>query len=81
MSEFRLTAGAMQMLLHYYTSPEPFRGRGNVRFDEECHNILNDCDLIFTASGGARWEIADKGRAYVEMVLETPLPVQKWARP
>lgn len=76
-----MNAGTMQMLLHHYMFPGAYRGPVSEQFDVECRCFLKSHGLLFTTTGGVRWEISDKGRAYVEMLLATPLPVQKWMRP
>lgn len=85
--EFRLTPFEMEAMLYYarfgsdggesYQSVSP----ATHALVEQTHDLLKENGLLWTASGGLRWGITEKGRAWIDMALSTPLPVQKWVRP
>ena len=87
MSDFRVTPLEMEMMLYYarfgsdggdhYKCVSP----ATLSLLEDTHDMLKQAGLIWTASGGVRWGVTEKGRTWIDMALSTPLPIQKWARP
>lgn len=75
MSEFRLTPLEMEMLLHFYCRPTPFETPANADLVSQSLRRLHDAGLIDRMDFPST---TDKGRAWVERALSTPLPVQKW---
>lgn len=82
MSTFSLSPFEMGVLMHYARrSGEPFESNAAEHLTRETHCNLSHYGLLFTSSGGVRYEITDRGLAWLDMALSTPLPVQKWVRP
>jgi hypothetical protein len=79
--EIRFNAGTIKLLLHAYCHPPEvkFPYEVNVEFLKECRSTLHCNGLLDRADKFAI--ITEKGKVYVEMILETPLPVKKWVRP
>lgn len=87
MSDFRVTPFEMEMLLYYAR----FGSDGGDHYKcvsaatqcllERTHDHLKQAGLIWTASGGVRWGVTEKGQAWIDMALSTPLPIQKWVCP
>lgn len=76
----------MQILLHYYYSPEDYRqGDYSAPAVRQAINSFRDeLGLIREKSerdGYGLYEITERGRVLVDAALETPLPVQVWVIP
>lgn len=64
----------LEILMHHYVSPTPFRATGEV-IAQYTQNLIDmgllrcETHCILTT---------DKGKAWFERVLNTPMPTQKW---
>lgn len=76
-----MTPYAFQILLHYYWSPEDWDGpsRGNALHREIMTKMLQD-DLLNFATDGREFQITERGRAFIDHALSTPLPEKVWVR-
>jgi hypothetical protein len=81
-----MTPLQITMMLHYYAIAAPYAQH------EPEHAIspavrsqtqdLADAGLIEPSStSGSGWRSTDKGKAYVEMLCDLPVPVCKWVQP
>ena len=75
---------ALNMILHYYTTPEPWTNTSGVT--DEWHSyfirerLLDQCPKKHPIDDDS-YVITDKGRAFVDMLCNTPLPVTGWRDP
>lgn len=80
-----MPAGQLHVLLwHYFVPVSPYPepcgnhrrfvdnliGEGLLEYDRERAHLSTD-----------QFEVTERGRVYVEALLKTPLPVQKWVVP
>jgi len=76
MSDFSLSPFEMKMLMHYHCSPEAFDGgTATSELVRSCHVKLVAHELLCR---GEEYQITERGRAWLDRALSTPLPVQKW---
>lgn len=70
----------IQIMLAHYVSPTPSGVVGEHVYKSmagtETANLLLDAGLI-----EENGEVTEKGKAWVEMICSTPLPVCKWVKP
>ncbi len=76
-----LVPGAMMLLLHIHSSPAPYGGLGNEAFIDKCLQRLLDLGLIQPRMVNTERKVTERGRMFVEMILATPLPEQRWVDP
>jgi hypothetical protein len=80
----RMTPFSIEIVLHYYYSPEEHRGShapiwgGTIQFLLDEGLLAKRAEL---SEYGASYEATEKGRAYVEALCAMPFPVQKWVMP
>lgn len=71
-----LTPLHLEILMHYYVSPDPFRddSEGIRSYRQYWVEVgcLSRCDDL---SG---YCVTEKGRAWLRKALSTPMPTQKW---
>ena len=75
MKDCTMTAGTMHVLLWHYFSPEPYPVPTKIHNDIIA-DLTNDNLLYLDEAGILR--PTERGFAYVEMLLTTPLPQQRW---
>ena len=73
----------IDILLHYYTRPGDYRdGDFSAPAVKEYVGWLAGNDLISSAHCKVeKYEITDRGRALVDAICDTPLPINKWVVP
>lgn len=76
----------MQILLHYYYSPEDYKqGDYSAPSVREAINSFRDQHGLIREKlekdSYGLYEITERGRALVHAALKTPLPVQVWVIP
>jgi hypothetical protein len=66
-------------LLHHYanTDPWPFPSRSY----DDALNKLKASDLVDVRKVTGEVFVTERGKVFVDMLKNTPLPVQKWADP
>lgn len=78
----QMTPLHLEILFHWYQSNEPFRTDtvAVLQFTNELLNneILND---YIPNRPGKLYEVSQKGKAYIEMILATPLPEYAYVDP
>lgn len=78
MTTSHMPPGQISLLLHYHFSPaEP--DRNNMTREWTDHFLSND--LIERREDGMGYTTTERGRAFVEMLCNTPLPISKWVDP
>lgn len=75
MSDFRLSPFEMKMLMHHACTSEPFETRATSELVADSLKHLHSSGLIDRTDFPAA---TDKGRAWLDRALSTPLPVQEW---
>lgn len=72
----KLTPLHLEILLHHFVSTVAFR------HDNECvQNARNDLmtlELLDSYEASGFFLVTDKGKAWLEHVLATPMPTHKW---
>lgn len=74
------------MLLHYHTTPTPYAEHDCAHQESEAvHKFraqLVKLELIERDEADVSlYHTTDKGRAFVDMLCATPMPIQKWSAP
>lgn len=69
----------LHMLLHFHNLIEPFPNVNSAPAVMSALYYLEDSDLIMWEDG--RWQTTPRGKALVNMLCSTPLPVTKWGDP
>ena len=77
-----MTPLAIEVLLHSYYSPEPHPRRDAPAVREIIDSFLM-MDVIkpIPSWGEGAYTTTNKGRAWVQMICSTPLPVEAWIDP
>lgn len=79
-----MTPLALEMLCYFCTravpEADPFP---NIHREpqQEIVKWFLDAEVIRTTGHKDKPEATDKGRAWLELILQTPMPVQRWADP
>jgi hypothetical protein len=66
----------LEILMHYLVSPAPFRTDNQTFREYRQYWIETGCIEAGKSSG--EYCVTDKGRAWMDKALSTPMPVQKW---
>lgn len=76
-----MTPVILEILLHYYYSPEGYKGRNSCAENDSISFLYNEGLIIYNKS--SNYIISDRGRAYVEHLLKQPLPepITRWEIP
>lgn len=72
----KLTPLHLEILIHHFVSPEPFSR--NSETSRSYSDELIELGLLETGASTGIFCITDKGKAWLEHVLETPMPTMKW---
>lgn len=72
----KLTPIHLEILIHHFVSPEPFSRNSDTI--QEYHNDLLGLELLETGASTGIFCVTDKGKAWLEHILETPMPTMKW---
>lgn len=79
----KLSPLELEVILHYYYSPEPFSRLSSAYFEAILkfirNGILRKREEI--SSHGAEYEITEKGHFFLNMLTETPFPIQSFRDP
>lgn len=79
-----MTPNDIDVLLHYYTSPEPHEQVNAPSVREAIASFVEReifvCRPVVNAYGNS-YEVTEKGRKLVVMLCATPDPVHKWLDP
>lgn len=75
-TEPTLTPYELEILLHYYWSPQAPINTERIGYTNSCSNLCGKELLVVT--GGSWLKITPRGRAFVEHLLRQPLPICKW---
>lgn len=75
----RLTANHLEVIFHYYISPEP-HPRKHVSVIQEIQQFYVKQEILEPDDTG-RLFVTNRGKAWIDMLLSTPFPVQVWVDP
>lgn len=67
----------LRFLLHCYYSPEPFEAITNKVIGDFAEQMLTE-GILLKAEEKNCYTVTEKGRVWVERILATPQPIQKW---
>lgn len=76
----------IEILLWYHCRAEPFairepeHARSTVVRDFRA-SLMKDNLIYESSTSGSGYTLTDRGKAFIEFILDTPLPVCKWVRP
>ena len=76
----------INIMLHYYCSPDDYEGKENAQFIEQTLQNFYSTGLLYHSEKGeskAVYTITQKGRVYVEALINIPVPIliRKWGFP
>lgn len=71
-----LTPLHLEIIMHHYISRSPFRNDTEAIRSYRQYWIEEGC--IEPLDGNQAYGVTDKGVAWIEKALSTPMPVQKW---
>lgn len=74
-----LTPNEINVLLHYHVCPEQHPRANSPAVVDATQKFL--IDGIFDSTGSGRITTTDKGKAFVQMLCETPYPKLVWVDP
>ena len=75
-----MTPNDIEILLHFYTTPEPHERMDALAVKEAIESFLERKILVYD-NGDARFHVTGKGEKLVHMLCETPDPIQRWLDP
>lgn len=70
----------INFMLACYCSREPWVNIGKAQWDSIC-GIETRSFLCSEGLLGENYEPTPRGKAWIDMILSTPLPIMKWVRP
>ena len=71
----------IEILFRFYTRPDAMEKMGEVcRSPDGFISELANVGLLGTDDAG-KYQLSDRGKAYIDMLLAVPLPVRKWVDP
>ena len=76
----RTTPNDLDVLLHCYISPEKHPRSYAPAVEEAIRNFIVDSILLPTDQEGI-FTVTEKGKVWLEMILDVPYPVQRWGKP
>lgn len=80
-----MTPLEIEILLHYYTTPGDYRnGNFSAPAVPEALTKLTHMDeplLTYDPNKTPRYEITDRGSAYIQALTQVPLPMKAWVLP
>jgi hypothetical protein len=76
-----ITPVELEFLLHCYYSPAPYTHYHSL-LDPFIERMLNEGILVrqIDRIHGGTYRVTERGKVWVEHILNTPFPVQSWAR-
>ncbi len=71
----------LKLMLHYYTSPEPFPQESEGISEYRQHLIRMELITVTPQCNPCCYVTTGRGTAFVQLLCETSLPTQAWVRP
>jgi len=68
----------IELMIHYYAHCEPTYNPEAPAVKEYTLDLLKEGLIDESATSGSGYVSTDKGKAFVEKICETPIPVQTW---
>jgi len=72
----KMTPCMLEVFLHYYVSPAPHERFSAPAVQESICFFLNNG--LFEHRDSNIYGVTEKGKAWIDAVLATPLPIAKW---
>ena len=70
----------LEVLIHCYVSPNVHPRTGAPAVDEAIHKFLKD-GIFCTTEEKYVYRVSSKGQAWLNMILSTPYPQERWVDP
>lgn len=70
-----LSPGAIAVFIHHAICGDPYHGPGNYDFYKGALERLRELDLL---TSGDSIDATERGHAFLNFIMATPLPVQRW---
>lgn len=80
MSRFQTSPSDIEVLIHFYVSPEPHPRRHTPAVEDAIAMFEKD-EILKRINIGSGYTVTDKGVAWLNMILETPYPEKIWIDP
>jgi hypothetical protein len=71
----------VEILLFYFTTPALHPCQDAPAYASARSWLIGSELLVHDATKASHYEVTDKGAAWIEMLLRTPLPEQRWVDP
>lgn len=68
-----MTPNDIEIILHYYTTPEPHPRKDFPEVIKSTNNFMNN-GLISFSNGMSGYAVTPKGKAYIKLLLSIPFP-------
>lgn len=75
-----MTPLQIEMLLHFHCTPGPFPRMDAPACIEAVEGFLRD-ELVYPVDVSDCFVLSERGRAYVKLLCQMPLPVANWVIP
>ena len=75
-----LTPNDIEVLLHYYVSPER-HPREHAQAVSETIAWFIRMEILKESKNSSGYEVADRGLVFIKMLLATPMPERSWTDP
>lgn len=72
-----MTPVALEFLLHCYYDSRPYHKMSPAVKDSIIDFVRNDI-LVENTADPTGYKVTQKGQVWIESILKTPMPVQKW---
>lgn len=73
-----MTPVQLEVLLHHYYCPQPLSCPSRAQHDAQRYLLGEDLITSRDAGASGAYETTDRGRAYVQALMELPLPTKIW---
>lgn len=71
----------MDVLMHYYCMAVPHPKVMSKGVQEYIHDLVEDGVMIMDEESGTGFRMTEKGYAWIQMILDTPMPISVWTDP
>jgi len=76
-----ITPCHLEILMHYYVSPTVYPQHDAPAVIEYTQWLVDNGVLESHLDGESGYEVTEKGKAWIDLILATPMPVMKWCDP
>jgi hypothetical protein len=75
-----MTPNDLDILIHYYVCPDIHERYYAPAVMESCREFVQSGIFVSSGEDGI-FSVTEKGRAWMELILNTPMPILKWIDP